>query len=353
MKTATLTFQKADNYGALLQAYALNIALEKAGCENEILNYSCSYMVQPYSKQALYRKGIIRYILGLAYHIVRLPRRKGFDAVRAIMPYTERLDKNQLKQIQHDYDKFIVGSDQVWNDSITNLDKTYLLDFVDDDKKKHSYAASFGFNKMPVELLEHYSELKSFTTFNVRENSAKKIIEDITGRNADVVLDPTMLLEKEEWLDFADSANTRIKDQYLLVYQITLSNKLLKIAKNIAREKKLKIVTIPFPLGGWIKSNTNISAGPKEWVRLFSEANYIVTDSFHGCCMSVVMNVNFNVVITGAGTRIVSLLDNMKIKERLVCEEILDTGEIEWDVVNEKLRKYRIQSNAQLLKIIE
>ena len=162
-----------------------------------------------------------------------------------------------------------------------------------------------------------------------------------------------MLLTKNEWIEFSQNSKIKVSEGYLLVYQIDLSNRLLKMAKRIAKDKGLKIVTIPFPLGGWISSTTNISAGPREWVKLFSLASYVVTDSFHGCCMSLIMNVDFNVVITGAGTRIVSLLDNMNLPQRLIRDYSANTNNICWSDVNKKIseeRKYSLMKLKDTLK---
>ena len=121
-KTATLTFQSADNYGAALQAYALHKALIKIGVENEVLNYQCKYIGTPYGLAALRRKGVIRWFLGIAYCIVRMPRRKKFREFRAQIKMTPKLNLTDLYGLENQYDAFIAGSDQVWNDSITDLD---------------------------------------------------------------------------------------------------------------------------------------------------------------------------------------------------------------------------------------
>ena len=104
------------------------------------------------------------------------------------------------------YDKFIVGSDQVWNTQLTGNDFTYYLDFIKDSHKKNSYAASFGYSKLPEEVKEKAIDLlKDFNTLNIREKQGKEIIiNEIKNKEVNVVMDPTFLLDKEEWKKFAD-----------------------------------------------------------------------------------------------------------------------------------------------------
>ena len=164
-KTATITFQNANNYGALLQTYALNKCLIKLGVQNHVLNYKCNYMGKPYGIAALKRKGLIRFLLGIAYYIVRLPRRSKFTQFRSNMHYTKILKRDDLFNLNEKYDFFICGSDQVWNDGISNLDPSFFLDFVNSREKKLSYAASFGFEEMNENLKPKYKQLLSDFSF--------------------------------------------------------------------------------------------------------------------------------------------------------------------------------------------
>ena len=348
-KTATLTFQSADNYGAALQAYALHKALIKIGVENEVLNYQCKYMGTPYGLAALRRKGVIRWFLGIAYYIVRMPRRKKFREFRSLIKMTPALNLTELHGLENHYDAFIVGSDQVWNDSITDLDPSYFFDFVKSQQKKLTYGASFGFESMSDDLKPKYSDLlKDFNVFNMREESGVKIVESLLNKSANLVLDPTMLLAKEEW----DALSRPVikKDKYILVYQVTVSAFALRTARDLARSTGYDVITVPFPLGGFLRSRLELSAGPIEWIRLIRDAEIVVTDSFHGCAFSILYNKDFYVCLTDAATRIYNLLNIFQLKDRICVSdcELETTKKIDWESVNGKLNEERKKSIGAL-----
>ena len=349
IKTATLTFQNSENYGALLQSYALQRSLLKVGVENEVLNYNCAYMSKPYGLLALKRKGVVRYFLGIAYSIVRMLRKPNFQKFRNYIKMTPELNLADLNYLEEDYDAFIAGSDQVWNDSITNLDPSFYFDFLKSPEKKMSYAASFGFECIPNSLQSKYKALlKDFSNFNMREESGVKIIEMLLNKPANLVLDPTMLLSKEEWDIVSRPAFKQHK--YILVYQTTVSPLLISIVKKLSKSTGYRVVCIPFPLGGFLKSQLELTAGPSEWISLIRDAEIVVTDSFHGSAFSILYNKNFYVCITDAATRIYNLLNLFKLEDRICNDNTqLDlTKKIEWEIVNTKLADERSKSIAIL-----
>tara|TARA_B100000989_G_C19523226_1_gene465362 strand:- start:728 stop:1825 length:1098 start_codon:yes stop_codon:yes gene_type:complete len=344
-KTATLTFQNTENYGALLQAYALQKKLLSMGVENEVLNYHCEYLGKPYGFSALKRKGVIRYFLGIAYSLVRIPRKANFKKFRSLIKMTRALRLDDLNSLNESFDAFIAGSDQVWNDSITNFDSSYYLDFVDSPEKKMSYAASFGFETIPENLKTKYRELlKEFSIFNMREESGVKNIEMLLNKSANLVLDPTMLLTREEW-EKVSTPSVR-KNKYILVYQTTTSSFLVNIVKKLSISTGYKVICIPFPLGGFLKSRLELTAGPSEWIGLIRDAEIVITDSFHGSAFSILYNKEFYVCLTDGATRITNLLNLFTLNNR-ICNEYpkLDLNEkINWDRVNKKLIEERHKS---------
>lgn len=348
-KIATLTFQNAENYGAILQCYALHKTLSNIGVENDVLNYQCEYMGKPYSITALKRKGIIRFFLGIAYYIVRIPRKAKFSEFRKHIKMTQKLNASDLIALEDLYDGFIAGSDQVWNDSITDFDPSYYFDFVKSPEKKLSYAASFGFENIPNGLKNKYLKLlKNFCIYNMREASGVKIIESLLNKPANLVLDPTMLLTTDEW-DTIACAPLK-KSKYILVYQITVSSFLLNTARKLARATGYKIIAIPFPLGGFLKAKPELTGGPREWIGLIRDAEIVVTDSFHGSIFSILYNKNFYVCITDAATRIYSLLNLFKLNERIYMHssKLEKIRKIDWEKTNNILTEERKRS----LKII-
>tara|TARA_S200000501_G_scaffold377914_1_gene438138 strand:- start:14073 stop:15170 length:1098 start_codon:yes stop_codon:yes gene_type:complete len=348
-KTATLTFQNSENYGALLQAYALQKKLFSIGVENEVLNYRCEYLGKPYGFSALKRKGVIRYFLGIAYSLVRIPRKSNFKKFRSLIKMTRVLKLDDLNSLNENYDAFIAGSDQVWNDSITNFDSSYYLDFVDSPEKKMSYAASFGFETIPENLKPKYRKLlKEFSVFNMREESGVKNIKMLLNKSANLVLDPTMLLSKKEW-DKVASSSVR-KNKYILVYQTTISSFLVNIVKALSISTGYKIICIPFPLGGFLKSKFELTAGPGEWIGLIRDAEIVITDSFHGTAFSILYNKEFYVCLTDGVTRITNLLNLFELDNRICIEypKLNLNKKINWDRVNKKLIEERHKSTECL-----
>lgn len=344
-KTATITFQNANNYGALLQAYALHKTITNLGVENHVLNYQSKYMGKPYGLAALKRKGIIRFLLGIAYYIVRMPRRAKFSELRSQMNITPILNRSDLITVEDQYDGFIAGSDQVWNDSISNLDPSFFLDFVKSPKKKLSYAASFGFESVPNDLKIEYKELlKDFSSYNMREASGVELIDSLLNKSANLVLDPTLLLTKQDWDIIANAP--LIKEKYILVYQTTSLTFLINTVKKIAKSTGYKVVAIPFPLGGFLNAKLNLSAGPREWIGLIRDAEIVVTDSFHGCCFSILYNKKFYVCLTESATRIYNLLNVFNLKKCLYLPDskLESNNKINWKKINDILRDERKKS---------
>ena len=348
-KIAILTYQNGENYGAMLQCYALQKTLESIGVENDVLNYQCEYMSKPYSLAALRRKGVIRFILGNAYSIVRMPRKRRFNEFRTRLKMTPKLNVDDLISIEEQYDGFIVGSDQVWNDSITDFDTVYFLDFVKSPEKKLSYAASFGFESIPHDLRMKYKEfLKDFSIYNMREETGVQNIESLLNKTANLVLDPTMLLTRDDWDIIA--CEQAQKDKYILVYNVIPSSFLINTVKKIARSTGYNIVVIPFPLGGFLKAKAELSGGPREWISLIRDAEIVVTDSFHGSVFSILYNKKFYVCVNALGTRIYNLLNIFSLTDCIVTPDtqLKLTEKIDWEKTNCILTDERQRS----LKII-
>ena len=328
-----------------MQCYALQKTLANIDIQNDVLNYQCKYMGKPYSLAALRRKGIIRFILGIANSIVRMPRKKRFKEFRTLLKMTPKLNADDLIGMEEQYDGVIVGSDQVWNDSITDFDTAYFLDFVKSPEKKLTYAVSFGFEAIPDELKIKYKELlKDFRIYNMREASGVKIIESLLNKKANLVLDPTMLLTRDDW-DIIASKQSR-KDKYILVYNLSPSPFLIKTVKEIARSTGYKIIAIPFPLGGFLKAKAELTGGPSEWIGLIRNAEIVVTDSFHGSIFSILYNKIFYVCISELGDRIYNLLNVFNLTDCLCTPgtQLNLIKKIDWEKTNRILAEERKKS---------
>lgn len=311
MKIAIITFQNADNFGAMLQCYALQQAITRIGYKCDVIDYHCEYLSKPYSIAALKRKGFIRYILGNINVFVRIPRKKNFSKFRKEISKTVSVNKANIKILNEEYDIFITGSDQVWNYQLTDFDTRYFLDFVNDSDKKISYAASLGFDSFPDQVAsQYYDLLKDYKCISVRERSAKELLVNILHRDIQVVLDPTLLLVKEDWDKVLIEPNKR---NYIFVYQLSPSSYFIYILKELKRKTGLKVIAVPFAMGP-VCAEIDMFAGPSEWIGYIKNAEYIVTDSFHATVFALVYNKKLYSCVNESASRIVDLLSTVGIE---------------------------------------
>lgn len=357
MKIGILTFQTTNNYGAILQSYALQKVLKDYGQSPEIINYQCEYISKPYRLINFKEKGLAGYLFSLIGYICYLPRTKACNDFRKQMRYSSVVDSENIKKIDDNYDFYIVGSDQVWNYRLTNGDTRYLLDFVANDSKKYSFAASLGVSEIDMKYRDIYTQLlNKFSRISVREKQGAEVIEGLIKKPVSVVLDPTLLLSAKEWLQV--SQLPQIKQEYILVYQLGISKNLIKFVKDISRQTGFRVLYIPFPLGGYVGCSCKWRIGPAEWLGLFANASYIVTDSFHGTAFSILFNKLFYTEASGqhknVGSRLYSLLETFGLTGRLFDERTqFKTGQkIDYEYVNKKLESERSKSIQFLEEIL-
>ena len=192
-----------------------------------------------------------------------MPRKKNFIKFRKLIKKTKKVDKVTISALNSEYDFFITGSDQVWNYNLTNFDTCYFLDFVNDSKKKLSYAASLGFDSFSEKIAKEYNLLlNDFSALNVREKSASVLLERVLNKKVVVGLDPTLLLEKDDWDKIA--IEPKVKD-YIFVYQLSPSRYMTDIIKKLKQKTGLKVVAVPFVMGT-VNAYCDMTAGPSEWI---------------------------------------------------------------------------------------
>ena len=278
--TSTPSF--VSNYGAILQAYALQTQLKKIGCLPQIIKYADDneyikgrmplkqrIMSSIFSKNlSLYakRKLIINKILNRSV----IPKFKEFQINNIDFYNKEYIDYEELKMIANEFYAFIVGSDQVWNPIVHHgvNDPGYFLQFVPSGIKRIAYAPSMGVNKLPKECLDTLHDfLVSFDSISIREETGRKIILDNCGIDVQVVVDPTLLLSQK---DYNNIRNVSICPQipYLVYYKFGRISEIDYIVKKIAKINNYKIVCIPAGLETKFTADYNI--GPREFIGLIS-----------------------------------------------------------------------------------
>lgn len=341
-----ITILKCNNFGAELQAYATQKKLQQMGYDAEIIDYL--YYKHPhfkYTKKAKtswkrkWKTDAIEYI---KYQIIG----KIFSVIGPVFVRKQKvLDKKfenfhlkntKLSKTYHSiedlyaekmsYDVYMVGSDQVWNPGTGATLSPYFLTFAPKEAKKVSYASSFGVARIPETLRNTYREwINNIDNLSVREDAGCAIIKELTGRNSAVVLDPTLLLTKDEWTDLYRGQNT--ESGYVLIYETYRSAKLLQMAYHYAKRHHISIYRIQTKaiLNNKDEGVINLEdCGPEDFVRLIANAGLVLTGSFHGTAFSVNMGVSFySVLLRGRNnnSRITSLLEKLDLEDRIVYED--------------------------------
>ncbi|MDO5135011.1 MAG: polysaccharide pyruvyl transferase family protein [Eubacteriales bacterium] len=355
-RVGVITFHNYDNYGAILQSYALQKKLRELGTHPEIIDYRCDYISNPFRLVNLRKKGLFNYIYGAIGHICYIPRRRRCNQFRRLMRYSKPVTARDMSPVSGKYDLYLAGSDQIWDHKLTNFDKTYFLDFVKKGKKKCSYAASIGENLPPQQYLGQYqSLLQDFDHILVREDYGADIVEELTHKRPEVVCDPTLLLTAEEWNQLLEEPKT--KKKYILVYQLGINKEIVDFTRRLQKRTGCKVIYIPFPLVGLLKCSCKIAIGPAQWMGLFKHAEYVVSDSFHGIVYALLFNRRFFAMVNGhhMNRRVQQLLKMVDLSHRTienVPEEAL-TSDIDFSYANQRLEEFRQYSLEQLKKVVD
>lgn len=352
MKIATITFHRALNYGAVLQTYALQKTLENMGHEVEVLDYRSDFIEKHYKRKTLKEILSIRQIaIIILLNGYSINDRSDFInfSRNNIKISDKKLTKDNIHLVNKEYDLFIVGSDQVWNYNTAGFDTTYFLDFVSNNNKKNSYAASLGIEHIPQEYRAKYKDLLiNYNNISVREDQGRKELSQLLNRNdIETVLDPTLLLDKTQWEKL--EKEIEVPEKYVLVYLLAENRKIFNFAKKLAKENKCKIIYINdrlFKKAGMINQR---HVSPEEWLYLFRNANYIVTNSFHGTAFSILLNkifwTNYLPGSSNVNSRILNLLSKLKLEDRIIDDGAsIDDTIIDYSIVNSLLNIEREKS---------
>lgn len=357
-KIAILTFQRAINYGATLQMYALQKVIKDKNYHVEILDYYSNFIYKEYEIfNFINLKNMLHKILNS--YVIYKKNKKFRNFIINNMEFSKKLLANDLKNIEKDYDIFIVGSDQVWNPEITNNDVNYFLDFLDNNKKKYSYAASFGISKWKDSYtLDIKDLLKSFQKISVREKTAKDMIHSKIKREIFVNIDPVFLLTRDNWMNFVNKSVTKQKE-YILVYTVGNPKYIYEYAKNLSKKYNYEILNIRYKISLKNRSlnigHTLYDIGPDEFVSLIANAKCIVTNSFHAIAFSIIFNKDFYVELPEKlSSRIEDLFISLGIKldnnRNIKIKEILN---IDWNNINYRLDNKRKESLEYIDSIIK
>lgn len=349
-----ITFHDADNYGAVLQAYALTQSIKniKLDLQVEIINYKMPFILRSYKLIKFKNKNIYIFIRTLLSSVINLKVRSikklKFKSFRK--RYMSLSDNVYYKAKEiNGYDAYIVGSDQVWNSDITGYEAVFFLDFCNDSAQKISYAASIGKNKLSESDVDFIKQhINNLDFISVREDNAVELIKAFTNKKVSRVLDPTFLLGEYEWAKLV--SDKKITQDFILLYMVSMNEEALKVADLISKMMKLPVWYIN---DSYKKDKYKFKhirgIGPLEFLNLFKNAKFIVTTSFHGTAFSIIFNKNFvTVPYKRTSSRMVDLLKRIKLEKRIIetSSEIDNKYEfnIDYTIPNGILKQEKEQS---------
>lgn len=350
MKIGTITFHWGINYGAVLQAYALQQYLKQNQYDTEIINYI------PFRVKLI--QTIIRVKNLKISEFVKEKRINRFRKQCLNLSRKTYYTNSSLIKKCHDYGVYICGSDQIWNESFALFAEgrptlSYYLNFVKTDKTRISYATSFGTNKLSPKVINLVKpELKKFKNISVRENTGKAIIQDM-GFQATLVVDPTLLLEREPYENLIE--NKRIKEQYQLFSYILHKNQTTANAINDYVFDKYFNKSVD-------KKYNQEPIGIIEWLYNVKNSRFVLTNSFHGAIFAIIFHKSFIVIpVEGSkmNDRITTLLSSVGLENRIIDRfneneiDKLMKETIEWEQVDSKVQQLRKSSVEFLQKALE
>lgn len=354
MKTGTITFFR-KNYGAVLQAYALQTVLKSLGHTNEIMDYEDNFLSGNalFSKWTDVKEVILNFFTLLRYKsfVKRKKRMLTFQKENMKVSSKRYLSSRDFEKNVSEYDAFICGSDQIWGAKADNdRNRIYFLGFIEQDQAiKISYGPSFGVSTIPKQHSQIVKPwINDIRNLSVREKTGKEIIEQVTGRQANIVLDPTLLLESKIWDSVAKQPS--IKEPYILVYSTSQRGLFPKLVKHIKKKTRLPVVVLSLYSLNLIPGADHViyDAGPKEFIGLFANASCVCTNSFHGTAFSIIYRKPFwSVPHNTTNSRMADLLNRIELS----CRQVANQGdfpelplEIDYSGPVSKIKQYKKES---------
>ena len=383
-------YYKNYNIGGLLQAYALQKILSNLNIESEqvrVWHYKREYIT--------FQKKVSRKI----GHIIKNPikeakvtinnsnLKKRRKLIQDELLIRENLMEQFMDRIPHSnevydiyniseslqlYNGYIVGSDQIWNDDYITQDymKINMLSFVPNTILKMSYAASIGkHNNFKDWFINDLDYLKKFDAISVREKTANAFLKNRKIESI-VTLDPTLLLEKDEWNKFVNKEKLECKSQYVFTYFLGKDKENRIIAEKIAQRKNLSIVNFAHAINYFRDEDKDygdykiVEYSPDDFINYIANAKIVITDSFHAAVFSLIFNKEFWVVprlddsgISSMNSRVNDLLETYGIQERYINtrEDVENKNmykKINYDDVNKHLNEQRKDSIEFLVNSI-
>lgn len=372
MKASVITLHTVDNYGSVMQTYATQQILKKCGYDVEFVDYWRRDNL-PQSRAERMLEGSTLQKLKPLWGINNFTRKATVSILKSVLekqrsPMWRFLEeKVQLTKVRYySYeeleanppvaDVYITGSDQVWN-SIWNqgIDRSYFLNFAPAGKPRIAFSASIGREQLDTEEIPETKRLlEKYSAISVREQSAVELLASMDIEST-LVLDPTLMLEAEEWRKLA--TKQKREKPYILIYQLNPNPQMDQYAGQLAQKRGWDVIRIGFGRSDRRKGGKCVMLpSVEEFLGLFCDAACVLTDSFHATAFSLNLGSDFISVLPGRfGTRIESILKLTGTENRLLTRyddfEIVDKV-IDKKWVKEMLEKKRTEDIQWLMQAL-
>lgn len=365
MNIGILTFHGADNYGAVLQAYALQKKLEIMGNNVKIIDYYCPeienvYAMHIYDPDKKFISNVKHFLLYIYNYTIG--RKRKFISFRKRLNLSVRVDDSISKSvIEREVDLILTGSDQIWNTDLTHgINNWYFYKRGNGSNrlKVGSYAASFGsVNVLKNSQAEILDILSEYDFISVREHDAMKALSDCIAQRVYCTIDPTLLHDGEFWDELAGKKRLQSKP-YVFYYDASHNPLADMLARQYADDKGLNLVRFDMRNLMIGKVKGYIDAGPIQFLNLLKNADCVITSSFHATVFSILFHKDFVVALhPKTGMRCESLLSELGLLSRIVKDGTVNLNhllseKIEYDEVEKRIIELRMQSEHFLSKCI-
>ncbi len=356
-KVGIMTFHGADNYGAVLQAYALHEWLKKNGYTPEFIDYrSRAYEKYDLFRSNRYKKRPVFAVEDLLNYTKNKARKNNFQAFRKehlTISETVFTKEADLDAVSDKYDWYICGSDQIWNPTINRgLDTAFLLNFVKNNQKKIAYAPSLGVDHLGNrDLIAIEEAIRSFHAVSVREEQGVDILQPYCNKKINCVCDPVFLLDESDYTSICKPAEG---GKYVFLYIVGSARQnrhIISYAQKLAENKKMHVIYI---IDGnktlfHIKGENAFGCKVEKFLSLIKNAELVISNSFHATAFSVILKKQF-VTFSKQGTssRMYNLLKEFKLLNRVFSNDLTIEEEIDFQYSNSIIEEMRKNAEAYL-----
>lgn len=295
MKIGIMTMHRVQNIGSVLQAYALQYKIRQLGFESELIDYVFPSIKKEHNN--------IKSMVSWCYEAIQgfpgKKRQAKIEAFRRDFLCCSQVSYNRENLLVNppQYDVYCTGSDQVWNPFHIGEDTSFMMDFAPTDAPRFAYASSFASKEVNEPYFSLYSKyLSRYIDITVREKSGAQIVKSMTGKDATVVCDPTLLLSDSEWNNIAEKSDVTIKGGYILIYLLSYMFNprpyFYDIVETVRHNLSLPVYHYnPYTADSFKRNIKPLKGmGPHDFVRIFRDASFVITDSFHGAVFATIFN---------------------------------------------------------------